>query len=583
MLSLFRSSRIVRKLTIRVLIAESVCFIIIILLSVIFLLPQLTSRAVDIAKDVCLQMEKEIGDSLTAMETASQYIASSKELKEVLIGYYYDPSEINYESVRLVLYQLKLSRPEIRGLVLESSDQTRFDSIDSLSEYDFSILSQQWYRWAWASDNGSGFSRIYEPTGYSEVFGQPADVKVRSFAYSKSYYINAGVYVLTLFCSAENMLSNAASIAQNTFSGYGLMDQAGEPFFHSGAIEMQNDGLNKAVAVQGGMTVTKRGGYFIVPVPSGMWHLIAYADDWMINRTFFTYFIATVVLFAVLSVLTVFLIVPLIHRTIQPLGRLAETMGRVKDGNCVESFSSIKTGDEIEALSDVFNDMIQSLQKNTEERIMHEQREQKMKFSLLASQIDPHFICNTMNTINYMAREERYKEIVAINTALISLLQDRLRVDSVRVFDTVAQEVKTVKAYLIIQGYRYENNVRIVWNIDDEVLDQLIPKNIIQPLVENALFHGLIDEETGETRGNIIIDIQKKNAGVIIRVQDDGKGIDAETLRHINAGGADQGWERGKHIGLRNIRERLTYLYKDEDCLKIESNGGTTVSMFISK
>ena len=249
-------------------------------------------------------------------------------------------------------------------------------------------------------------------------------------------------------------------------------------------------------------------------------------------------------------------------------------MNRIAGSRLDETISDIKSGDEIENLSNIFNDMVSSLKGHIDDRIAHEHREQEMKYSLLLSQIDPHFICNTMNIINFLAREERCKEVIEINTALISLLQDRLGVEDFRILDTVAQEIKAVRDYLLIQNYRYENNATIDWRVDDEVSELNIPKNIIQPLVENALFHGLMDEGTGEIRGHVVIEIRKIEDSLLVCVQDDGKGIDAEKLNQLSKYETKKE-ERGKHIGLRNIRERLTYLYHQTDCMVIESNVST--------
>ena len=567
----FRTSRIVRKLTIRVLAIEAISFTITIILSFFFLWPLLNRHAIKVAEDICTQMKSEIESSMTILQTSSQYIMSSRELKAELKGYYDAPSKKTFELVRLLLNKLQASHMEIRGLILEGPDHTLFDSIIGLSDLDYAVLKQDWNQLVRASNYGSGYSLLFEPF----------DNAMWSFAYSKSYLIDTDKFVLTLYYVASDMLNNVDALVGNTFSAYAMVDHEGHEFYSGGTSTMREKEWRGTLAAHRGMAVSRNGGYFISTIQAGRWDLIAYADHWSLNRAFYGYFVATIVLFALLCILTFFLIIPLIHWTIQPLGKLAETMSLVKEGKLFSAVCEIKTGDEIETLSCVFNDMLRSLREHIEERVMHEKREQKMRFSLLASQIDPHFICNTMNTINFLARDNRSNDIITINTALMNLLQDRLRVDSIRVFDTVIQEVKAVKAYLIIQGYRYKNKAQITWKINDEVLPLPIPKNIIQPLVENALLHGLIDGETGEINGNIVIKIWKENDWIHMLVQDDGKGIDAERLQRLNSDEINPEEERGRHIGLRNIRERLNYLYPNKDCMKIKSNGGTVISIRI--
>jgi len=572
LLQSLRTSRIVRKLAIRVLTIEAIGFVTILVLSFFFLWPLLNRQAAEAAADICVQMESRIELSINSIQTSSQFIISSRELKAALKDYYDAPSLKTYDLVRLTLSELQTSHMGIRGLILEGPDSTLFDSTIGLFDQDYDLLKQDWHQLARTNDYGSGFSILYEPN----------ESATPSFAFSKSYLIGTDRYVLTLYYNASDMLNSIDALASNTFSAYALVDHTGLAFHTRGVTKPTvEEKWWGAVTSHRGMSISRNGGYFVISVPSSRWHLIAYADYFSLNRAFIRYFIITIVLFAMLCLLIFMLIIPMMHRAIKPLGQLSETMNSVKAGKLDTAVSILKTGDEIESLSDVFNDMLLRLKEHIDERIEHEQREQKMKFNLLASQVDPHFICNTMNIINYLARNDRSLDIIEINTALMILMQDRLRVDSIRVFDSVAQEVKAVKAYLIIQGYRYENNARIDFEIDDEALDMQIPKNIIQPLVENAMFHGLIDGETGEIRGNITVRIQTGNDGLIIKVQDDGKGIDTGRLKQIISGDTDPEEERGRHIGLRNIRERLNYLYDYNDCMEIESSGGTTVVLKI--
>jgi len=517
-------------------------------------------------------MKSTIETSMAALQSSSQYIISSRELRTALKDYYQSPTGESFELVRLVANELNTSHNKIRCLVLEGPDNTMFDSITGVAGHDYAVLQQDWNQLVRTNEYGSGYSLLFEPFEDGRY----------SFAYSKSYIIETEKYVLTLFYDATDMLRHVDALSGGVFSSYSLIDNNGDAFYSKGAPMEPEGRWRAALAGHSGMSVSRNDGFLIASIPASLWNLVAYSDIWSVNQAFLGYFAATIILFAALSVLTIILIIPLIHSTIKPLGKLAGTMGGIRSGNLDVAVSEIKSGDEIEVLSDAFNEMVRRLHEQVEERIEYEKNEQKMKYGMLASQIDPHFICNTMNAINFLARDNRSEDIIKINTALISLLRDKLRVENIHVFDTVMQEVEAVKAYLIIQSYRYRNNARLVWNIEEEVLPMHIPKNIIQPLVENALFHGLIDDESGEINGNIIVSIRRKEDGMEIVVQDDGKGIDEDRLRRLIAGDLYSEEERGRHIGLKNIRERLNYLYRNEECMRIESDGGTTVSVYLS-
>lgn len=184
-----------------------------------------------------------------------------------------------------------------------------------------------------------------------------------------------------------------------------------------------------------------------------------------------------------------------------------------------------------------------------------------MKYSLLISQIDPHFIYNTMNSINYLARKQRNQDIIAINSALIHILQDRLRINEIETFDTVEQEIDMIRQYMIIQHFRYGNQVQTIFEIQPGLDKEPIPKNILQPLVENAFIHGFTNEDGQSLSGTITIRIHTEDSLLKIQVEDTGCGIAPEYLEKLNNPCGDSMPERGRHIGIQNIRERLKYLY----------------------
>ena len=137
-----------------------------------------------------------------------------------------------------------------------------------------------------------------------------------------------------------------------------------------------------------------------------------------------------------------------------------------------------------------------------------------------------------------------------------------------------------MEQYLKIQRFMYGGDLRVVWDIEPELSEEQIPKNMIQPLVENALFHGLIDQESGMLNGELRIALQRADGGLLLTVRDNGVGIEPEKLEELLRR-THRPDERGSKIGLSNIRSRLYYLYGSADCLTIESapGQGTTISI----
>jgi sensor histidine kinase YesM len=147
--------------------------------------------------------------------------------------------------------------------------------------------------------------------------------------------------------------------------------------------------------------------------------------------------------------------------------------------------------------------------------------------------------------------------------------------------DALDKEIDVVKQYLTIIGSHYNDVIEVEWIIDDKLLSKRIPKNIIQPLVENAVFHGLTNDQ-GEIKGRVSISIQEDDENnIVIRVSDNGNGMSEEQLEAFREKYTTRATDRGLHVGLNNIRRRLIFLFGNEDCLKIDSriNAGTTVTL----
>ena len=181
-----------------------------------------------------------------------------------------------------------------------------------------------------------------------------------------------------------------------------------------------------------------------------------------------------------------------------------------------------------------------------------------------------------MNTITYLARKNRSKDIVIINNALIHIMKDSLRINEASVFDTLETELKVAEQYLKIQEYRYENHIQIIWEIEPSIRPFRIPKHIIQPLIENAIIHGFLEDSFESLAGKkpfICIRAHSLQHGVCIQIEDNGKGIDMDNYQKICEESehfdASNEYNRGKHIGLANIKWRLMYLLHERQELTI--------------
>ena len=173
----------------------------------------------------------------------------------------------------------------------------------------------------------------------------------------------------------------------------------------------------------------------------------------------------------------------------------------IGEGN-LDTRVEINTTDEIQELGDTINTMAENLQRYIKKSIEYEKDMVNMEIDRLMLQINPHFIYNTLSTISYMAEEEGNDRIARFSNAFIALLQDTLRADTDNYFTTLQQEIKNVDNYVTLQKFKYEDKVEVFYEIPQELLECRVPNILLQPIVENALFHGIVPK-TGP--GMIII------------------------------------------------------------------------------
>ncbi|MBQ9965888.1 MAG: histidine kinase [Clostridia bacterium] len=200
----------------------------------------------------------------------------------------------------------------------------------------------------------------------------------------------------------------------------------------------------------------------------------------------------------------------------------------------------------------------------------------------LQAQICPHFLYNTLDSINWLA----YKHLDMDNPISLAV-QDtayimRLSLDISRMLSNISEEIEVTKKYIEILDVRYEHRFNIIWDIDESVLDCVIPRLCIQPLIENAVNHAFIDNIENNA---ITISVKGVGQTIVITVSDNGVGIPVARLAQIKENINTNNMGTGKNVGLRNINMRCKIIYGNEYGLTIESdeNSGSAFHITIPK
>ncbi|MBW5445734.1 HAMP domain-containing protein [Cohnella sp. CFH 77786] len=285
-----------------------------------------------------------------------------------------------------------------------------------------------------------------------------------------------------------------------------------------------------------------------------------------------------IAVFAAVSALALILSYLLSNNISKPIRRLSAMMKSVERDNW-DVQSDYRSRSEIGILSRNFNRMIGRIRYLIHQVYQEELLKQRTQLKYLMFQINPHFLFNTLETINWVARIQGAPEVGKLSKALGDLMREGIKGKEFVPFE---RELANLKNYLYIQKYRYDDKIEVRFEIAGEVLGAAVPRFILQPLVENAMVHGM---ETKMGRGTIEIQAELSGETLKITVRDDGLGIEPRRLAEIRASLETVSEDDAHGIGLTNVHRRIRLHYGAEYGLTIDSStgAGTAVRLTLPK
>ncbi|MBU5270289.1 cache domain-containing sensor histidine kinase [Clostridium cochlearium] len=248
---------------------------------------------------------------------------------------------------------------------------------------------------------------------------------------------------------------------------------------------------------------------------------------------------------------------------VKPIHRLKNNMLEVSDGN-LESYYEIKNNDEISILGQVFNKMLTDIKRLIDRVYQVEKQKRSAELRVLQSQINPHFLYNTLDTIQWKALEYDAFEVADMINYLSGFF--RISLSDGKEFITISDELEHVKNYLEIQKIRYKDKISYSINVCNSVEQYLVPKLIVQPLVENSIYHGL---KLQQQKGMINVSVFSEHGFLFIKVLDNGLGMNNEKLIALRKNLSES--IETDHYGLYNINERLKLAFGEKYSIEIKS------------
>ena len=272
--------------------------------------------------------------------------------------------------------------------------------------------------------------------------------------------------------------------------------------------------------------------------------------------------------FILLIVLIAVLLAQLLSRWIyRPVGRLMSAMDAVGEGK-LDTRVQLSATDELQQLGSRFNEMAMRIRELVEQQVRDRLAYKQAEMRALQHQIKPHFMYNTLNTIRYTALLQNDKKVGEQLADFIALLEASTNKHGT--FLTLREEIALVEHYVALQRYRYMNCFTVAYEIEDAAMDCFVPRLLLQPLVENAVLHGM-DIKRSDNR--IGISAKTANDVLTISVRDNGKGM-TETQAQRLLDGQDETHRQFTGIGLSNVRERLALYYGGKSGFSLTSAPG---------
>lgn len=335
----------------------------------------------------------------------------------------------------------------------------------------------------------------------------------------------------------------------------------------------------------------EKAGYFISNI-KGRKYLVAYitsrSTGWKfaniipyssILKNIKTVRITLVLVYIVIFILVFYLSLLFAKGITKPLKRLTDEMKLVEEGRFDEiapvDITTVKQGDEIAQLERDFHLMVQKINSLIKDNYLKQIAVKESEFKALQAQINPHFLYNTLDSINWLAKINKQHQIATMVKALGNLLRNSISIKSEVI--SLGNEINILEDYITIQKCRYEERLDFSIDISQEYWQYMIPKLSIQPLVENSIKHGL-EKILGVCK--IRVWAESSENGLEIWVQDNGPGMDKDFLAKLNKGEIKP---RGSGIGIKNIDDRIKIIFGREYGIKIDSilGQGTKVCIFI--
>lgn len=386
--------------------------------------------------------------------------------------------------------------------------------------------------------------------------------------------------VLMIELSSDKIVNLARNTNLGTYGQIVILNNVNSLVFYSG--DKVTEAMLEAIREQslGTSNVYLNGNEFTLsvnPITNTRWKIAIFTniDD---SRIAISNFTVTLAIISVLAIGLVTIIVTLLARGISnPIRKLERAMKDIEQSDFLEFTEVNVSGQkEIASLTYTFNLMMRRIKELMDKVVAEQISQRKSELKALQYQINPHFLYNTLDSIVWLIDDGKNSEASRMVVALAKLF--RISISRGRNIITVKDEIEHARSYLLIQSIRYSNAFKYSFDVQPEVLECTTVKLILQPLIENAIYHGI---KNRIEEGNIKVKAYIEQERIVFKIIDNGYGIKEEKIAQIYE--TFQNPEINDGVGVKNVYMRLKLYYGDDADLTIESelDEGTTITLYI--
>ncbi len=320
----------------------------------------------------------------------------------------------------------------------------------------------------------------------------------------------------------------------------------------------------------------------LVSYPSSLdgWYLSKSISDTELHSQKKNYYLILLIILLISLSLCVLLMFSLNHIINRPVAQLQKKMQEISNGNFSYE-AAIEWNNEFGEIGKGINSLSTNVVQLMEHRIAVEKQQKELEYQVLQSQVNPHFLYNTLNSIKWMATIQNATGIAEMTTALSRLLKSISK--GTRQVIPIREELELLKNYILIQQYRYGGIITVTYKIEEELLSYQIPKFTLQPIVENAMFHGIEAKGgSGEVKIAIFSNTWYNQPGICIEVTDNGIGMAPELIEQVLSEPTQQmQYDFFRKIGIYNVNKRIQFYFGEHYGISIQSELGKFTTMQI--